>query len=324
MAYEIESHSTDQATPSKQPDILRAEPMVIDPYRMGSRSKAPSLNGQLDISKSTAAPQAREVTQAKPAAPSAPEDTVKLSPDASAVAKKEQQFRARQAQFEKERAAFESDKAELAQHRAFKQKLTQKDFAVLDGLVDYNDYSQFEVSKANGADPVQDEIKKLHSKVTDIEKRTQENVEKQYTAAVNERKIAAKKLIETSSDYPSIKKADALLPGGAHDVIVQHILDSWEENPDQELSIEQAAKEVEEVLQERAKLWASILEDTKPMEQPAPVKKPLPPLKTITNQVTASEATRAVKSFHDMNDHERYQEARKRAEEKLRTMSMGR
>ncbi len=44
-------------------------------------------------------------------------------------------------------------------------------------------------------------------KVAEIEKNSQENVEKQFEAAVQERRTAAKELVDQGTDYPKIKKA---------------------------------------------------------------------------------------------------------------------
>ena len=150
-----------------------------------------------------------------------------------------------------------------------------------------------------------------------MEKFSQENVSKQYEAAVSERRLAANKLVTEGDKFPRIKKA------GATEAVVQHILDTWEHD-NEELSVEQAAQEVEEILVEKAKEWAALLEEEKAaaeVEAPPSEKKQLPPInkpsvKTLTNQVTASDF-KPKKSFQGMSDSERWAEARRRAEERM-------
>ncbi len=315
MPFERESISDSSSTSlpaQSQPAIMREE-RTINPYQVrGKTPTAPPLSsiGQPDSNK-----EAPVETKETPL----PEETVKLSPQMAALARREQKFRQQQQELEKDKTLLKSEREELAQLRAMKEKLAQKDYSGLDGLVDYNDYSQYQINKLNGADPVQDEIKKLNSKISEIEKNAQDNVTKQFEAAVSERRLATTELVDNSPDFPRIKKAKA------HEAVVQHILDTWEHD-NEELSVAQAAKEVEEILVEKAKAWAALLEEEKKeeatqAEPEAEQKKQLPPLKkelrTLTNQVTASEFTRVKKSLHGLSDSERWAEARRRAEEKL-------
>lgn len=310
MAYEREAVAeSTSAIPTQAPSIMREE-RVLSPYRpAGPKSLAPLdavVSGQADTTKASVAEE-----------PKPTEDTVKLSPQVAALARKEQRFRQQQQELDKERAAIAAEKAEVADLRAMKAKLAAKDYSGLDDLVDYNEYSQHQVNKLNGIDPAQEAIKKLESKITDLEKTTQDNISKQFEAAVNERRIATKALVESNPDFARIKRA------GKEEAVVQHILDTWEHDS-QELSVEQAAKEVEEVLIEKAKKWAAILEEDKgaPAED---AKKQLPPLKpglkTLTNAVVAGDIKRPSKSLQHMSDSERWAEARKRAEEKLQANS---
>lgn len=288
------------------PEVFREE-RVMDPYLV----RAPRLN-----LKATEAPPQRSIGQSDtreslPVETRLTEETVKLSPQVAALARREQKFRSQQHQLEKDRAALTAEKLELAQIRTMKDKLQAKDYSAIDELVDYNEWSQYKVNKLNGADPVRDEIKRLNDKFNDLEKNTQDNVTKQFDAAVNERRIATKQLIEQGS-FPKIQKAKA------QEHVVQHILDTWEHDSE-ELTIEQAAKEVEEILIEKANQWRKLLEDEKEAEAD---KRPLPPLKpglrTLTNQVTSGDLKRPNKPLHLLNDADRYAEARRRAEERLR------
>jgi len=109
------------------------------------------------------------------------------------------------------------------------------------------------------------------------------------------------------------------------EAVVQHILDTWEHD-NIDLTPEQAAKEVEELLIERANEEYAKLSGLSKIKSKSAVvdeKKQLPPLKqgikTLTNNMTATgEIKRPAKSFQGMTDNERWAEARRRAEEKLK------
>jgi len=302
MSYELEAISSSNV-PTEALMPMR-EPRVINPYQSRMSLLQGQSIGQVDTVKEE---------QKAPEEIKAPEETVKLSPQVAALARREQKFRSQQQQLEKEKALIAQKEAEIAELRALKEKLAKKDYSGLDGLVDYNEYSQYQVNKLSGTDPVQEELKKLQGKISEIEKSAQEQLSMQSEAAVNERRIAVKALVEKSPEYSRIKKTNA------HEAVVHHIMDTWE-NDSIELSVEQAAKEVEELLLEKAKKWAALLEEEKPAPQ-VEEKKQLPPLKqglkTLTNQVTAGDMKRPERPLHFMNESERIAEARRRALEKL-------
>ncbi len=306
MSYSKEAISdSTPAVPTNAAPIMREE-AVYDPYAVKVKTPLGQPVGQPDTS-----------SGAKPEETKAPEETVKLSPAMAALARKEQKSRLLEKSLKEREAALEAKATKIAKLEAMEAKLAQKDYSALDDLVDYNEYSQYQVNKLNSNDPNAQALKKLESEVDGIKKAHQDNVTKQFEAAVSERRLAVKQLVETSADkFPGITKLKQ------QEAVVQHILDTWE-NDSEELSVEQAAKEVEDILEERAKHWASVLEIKKP-EDMAPKegeKKPLPAmkqgLKTITNQVTTGDIKRPVKSFQHMSDSERWAEARRRAEEKL-------
>lgn len=302
MSYERQAIADSASTPTvpaASPAVMREE-AVYDPYRV--KAKTP-LIGQPDT---TETPKAEEK---KPT-----EDAVRLSPQVAALARKEQRFRQQQQALEKDRATLASEKAELAQLRDLKAKLDAKDYSGLEGVVDYNDYSQYQIDKLNGSDPTQDALRAIQAKVDGIEKQSQAQVKRQFEAAVQERRIATEQLVDKSDQFPRIKKAKA------HEAVVQHILDTWEQDS-KELSVEDAAKEVEEVLLEKAKQWAALLEEEKkaPIEETKATLPPLKPgLKTLTNQVTTGDVKRPQRPLQHMSDSERWAEARRRAEEKLK------
>lgn len=300
MAYTKEAIAdTTTAIPTAPPAVMRDE-MVREPYSTRAQPKTPPV-GQENKGGDVA------LEETKPAA-----DTVTLSPQVAALARREQKFRQQQQELAAQKKTLEAEKAEIAQLKAMKEKLAAKDYSGLEGLVDYEAYTDYSIKKLNGTDPNQEALKKLETEMEGMKKTQQDSLNKQYEAAVNQRRVAVKELVETKEDFSRIKGM------GLQEAVVQHILDTFE-NDSLELSPEQAAKEVEELLLEKANQWAkfsSLKTSPEPDE-----KKQLPPLKqglkTITNQVTTGEINRPAKSFQHMSDQERWAEARRRAEERL-------
>jgi hypothetical protein len=296
MSYEVAAIDVPAGSPSPASQPIMREERILKPYD-------PKVSiGQYDKVERPSAP----------VEPRPTEDTVKLSPAAAALARKELKFRQQQQALEKERSSFEAQKAEFAQLRAMKEKLAAKDYSGLDGMVDYNDYSQYQLNKLQGADPRAEEINQLRGKTDSLEKMMQQNIETQFEAAVQERRTATAELVDKTDQFPRIKKAKA------HEAVVQHILDTWEHDS-KELTIDQAAKEVESILLEKARQWASLLEDEKQAVAEDP-RKSLPPLRqnlrTLTNQVTTSSAPQR-KSYSQMGESERWAAARESALQKL-------
>lgn len=316
MSYEREAMPDSvNVNPAAQAAPIMREERTLNPYQ-----PRPTSRGTPPPTYPTPPPPVGQADTTKETAALPTEEQVRLSPQVAALARREQKFRQEQAALAKEKAQMDAERAEIAQLKAMKEKLAAKDYSALDGLVDYNEYSQHAVNRLNGTDPVQEEIKKLNGKLSEFEKQAQENVTRQFEAAVQERRNAALDLVNKGDSFPSIKKANA------HEAVVQHIMDTWEHDS-KELSVEQAAKEVEEILLERARQWASLLEEKKAETTTTPTageKKQLPPLKpalkTLTNQVTAGDFGRP-RPLHMLSDNERWAEARRRAEAKLQSQS---
>lgn len=307
MAYEKEAVAPSTSAVASQPQVIR-EPVEIDPRaRSRQPALAPESTGQVDKGGTT------QAVETKPA-----EETVTLSPQMAALARKEQKNRQREQELKKQEEALVSERAEIADLKAMKARLAAKDYSGIESQVDYEAYTQYLLAKQNGTNPDQEALKKLEAKVEGVEKANTDFINKQFESAVNERRQAVTKLVEVDPTYASIKELKM------QEAVVHHILDTWETDS-KELSVEDAAKEVEEILLETANKWASLskLKKTEATDE----KKPLPPLKqglkTLTNQVTASEFKSTVKSLQNLSDGERWAEARRRAEEKLKQQTRG-
>jgi hypothetical protein len=302
MSYEV-SAVEGASAPAQSSPVMREE-RILSPYQI---REGKVTIGQYDKIERPAPEESRPT-----------EESVRLSPGAAALARKELKFRQQQQALEKEKASVAAERAELAQLRAMKEKLAAKDYSGVDGLVDYNEYSQYQLNKMQGADPRAEELNQLKGKTESLEKMMQDNIETQFNAAVAERRIATSELVDKSDQFPAIKRAEAK-GGKAKEAVVQHILDTWEHDS-KELTIEQAAKEVETVLLEEARKWSALLQDEQ--ATPEDPKKSLPPLKpslrTLTNQVTSGQMSPR-KSLASLSETERYAEARRRAIERLQT-----
>lgn len=313
MAYELSpivEGTNPVATPTSMPQMR--EEREVDPYK-AARLKAtipvnPPVSGQKIINSET-----KPVGSEEPGAPAA--ESVQLSPQVAALARKEQKFRSAEQEFKAKEKALEAERAEIAELKVLKAKLQAKDFSGIENLVGYDDYTKYLIEKTESLTPEQQALKALAQKVEGVEKAHNEDISKRFEAAVNDRRKAVTALVETDAAYSSIKELKL------QETVVQHILDTWE-NDGIDLSPEEAAKEVEAELVERAGRW-SALSKLKPKEPSEESKNELPPLKpvikTLTNNMAATgDIKRPVKSFQHMSESERYAEARRRAEERLK------
>lgn len=311
MPYEIESVAATvtpiDASITSSP-VMREE-KVVEPYRQRimKTPTAPEIGHQNTHDANVTA--SAEETSPKPA-----EETVTLSPQMAALARKEQAFRRQQQEFKAQLAAAQAQHAELTELRAMREALNTKDYSKIQELVPYNDYATWLIENGSQTTPEQQALKKLELEIEGVKANQSKDVEKRFEAAVAERRDAVKKLVETSQDFTSIKELEQ------QEAVVQHILDTWEED-EIELSVEQAAKEVEDELVRRGQKWASItkikgVSKTEDKRELPPLK---PGVKTLTNEMTIQgEVKSPRRSFQGLTDSERYAEARRRAEEKLK------
>ena len=164
-----------------------------------------------------------------------------------------------------------------------------------------------------GKDPRMDELDSVRSEIAALKAAQEKDVSQRFEQAVSQRRQAVKTLIASNDEFASIKELNA------EEAVVQHILDTWE-NDEIDLTPEEAAKEVEAALLEKASKWTA-LSKLKKNEPQAAAPKELPPLKsgmkTLTNNMASTgEPKRPTKPLHLMTDNERYAEAYRRAQEK--------
>jgi hypothetical protein len=303
MAYERSAIVETPNAPQHQAPAEMREERVINPYASRAARAAPAGPpvGQANTN------------ETQPVAePATPVETVRLSPQAAALARKELLFRQKEQKMSAELKAIEAERAEIAELKSLKQRLAADDYSGIEKLVNYEKYAQYLLNQQASADPQSQKLQAIESKLSEIEGTQKKDIELRHEAAIVQRKTAIAELLAKDETYSTVKALKR------EDAVLQHILDTWEHD-NEELSVEQAAKEVEELLYERAQRMAQIpkLKKAEPAAPAPEEKKTLPPLrpglKTLPNQATTTDIKRPLKPLSLMNESERYEEARRRA-----------
>lgn len=306
VPYEVEaiSPATTPVNSSVQDGGKLREERIFEPYRVKQKPvKAVQADTNVPASSDPAAEPAKTA------------ESVTLSPGMAALARKEQKFLQQQAHFKAQQKALETERAEIAELKAMKAKLAAKDFSGIEDQVPYDDYVKYLLNKQPQSEEAQ-RLSEISSRIEKIEGTQKQSLEDRMADAIETTRGAVKSVVESNAEFSSIKELKM------EEAVVQHILDSWDED-NVELSPEQAAKEVEELLVERAAKFAGLPKLKAAQTQPPAEEKKLPPLKegtaTLTNNMAATgEAKRPNRSYQGMTDSQRWAEARKRAEEKLK------
>ncbi len=307
MAYELANVESHQPTAPSAQSITREEKVIAmyddAPARLAKAmskvaGQAPGNN---------AAVITEGVTTEEPVKSGA---SLPLSPQLAALARKEQQLRKEQAAVKARELALDKERTEISDLKRIKAQIAAGDYSEAGKLIDYEKFTQAQLGK----DPKSEELERVRSEIAEIKAAQEKDIEERFNSAVNQRRTAVKALIATGDQFPAIKAKKA------EEAVVQHILDTWE-NDDVELTPEEAAKEVEAELLARASDWASLIKKQETVVQTE--KKELPPLKTgmktLTNDMASTgEIKRVTKPLHMMTESERYAEARARYEEKIK------
>lgn len=306
MSYEKSTIESNSAVPSAPTQQIKEE-RVVDPYAASTR---------LARAQEAVAGQTRTNEMSPVEEPTPTVETVTLSPQVAALARKEQRFRQQQQTLKQREAALAEREAKLGKLADLDSKLAAKDYSAIEDKVNYDEYTNYLLNKNANLTPDQQELKRLAAEMDSVKKANQDNISKQFEAAVEFRRKAVVSLVESNKDFKRIKGL------GAQEAVVQHILSTWEHD-EVDLSPEDAAKEVEELLKEKEAKWLSISKEDEPAIEAVDQKKPLPPLKsgvkTLSNNMAPTgDNKKPLKSLSQMNESERYAEARRRAEEKLK------
>lgn len=285
------------------PGLTPKEPEKVIPTRTVTTKPAKLDAGQ-------------QITNTSPAAESAPTaESVKLAPQLTAIARKEQAFRQREQALKERENAVASQIAEAEKFKQLKEKLTAKDYSEAEALgLNYEDYVKYQIDKQGEVDPRAEEIKALRQQVDALQKGTEQAAVEQFETTVEEYRKETAKLVSEDPRFSTIKGLKA------EEAVIQLILDTFNEEVDEkgnpiELTILEAAELVEKQLEERGKVFTS-LPKFKPVIEDVP-RRTLPrPMvgKTLTNDMTAGTNNRPNVSLYKMSEAERYAEARRRVE----------
>lgn len=253
----------------------------------------------------------QQVTNSSPAAESATtEESVRLSPQLSAIARKEQAFRQREQTLKDREKAIEAKLAQADKYESLESKIKSKDYSEAEALgLTYEEYTKYVLEKQAGEDPQAAEIKALRAKIEAIEKGSEEQAAAQFGETIAEYKKEIGKLVSEHPDFSSIKELKK------EDAVLQLILDTFEQD-DEELTVMEAAQLVEDQL---VKMGETFTKLPKLKKEDEPQRRALPrPVvgTTLTNDMTASSEKRPYKSLQNLSEAERYAEARRRVLER--------
>lgn len=235
-------------------------------------------------------------------------ESVKLSPQLSALARKEQAFRQRELALKQKEKDLESKLANADQYEQLKTKFGAKDFSEAEKLgLNYEEYTKYRLDQIGGEDPQAKFNQELKAELEGMKKAQVERDEREFEETKGAYVTEIAKLVQSNADFSSIKELKQ------EPAVLQLILDSWEEDGE-EVSVEQACKDIEDFLVNEAKKLTSITK-LKPQAETVPERKLPPPRSgvTLTNNMQPSNTTvTADKPLQNMSDQERYAEARRR------------
>lgn len=253
------------------------------------------------------------ITNNSPVAESTtPVESVRLSAQVSAIARKEQAFRQRELALKEREKAMESRLAGGDKYETLKEKLNAKDYAEAEALgLNYEDYVKYVLEKQGGEDPVQNELKALRAELETFKKGTEESATQAYEETVSEYKKEIARMVLDNPEFSSIKELKR------EDAVLQVILDTFEEDGE-ELTISEAAKLVEEQLVTYGKAFIALPKFKKEegtVDQQRTLPRPIVG-KTLTNDMTVNSEKKPFKSLQYLSEAERYAEARRRVLER--------
>lgn len=247
-----------------------------------------------------------DIQQEETSAPS-----IALSPQLTAIARRQQKLQQEIQTFREERAQWERDKADYIPKSGFKAKAQLNAVEAFKDLgTDYEELTQLLLAQSQGDDPV----KALQAEFQKMKATQEENTNKQYDATLKQYKAEAMSLVSKDP-----KKYFLIDKEQAHDAIVQHIVATWEEDPDQVLSVDEAANDIEAFLREEAKKKKALIEELEGPKEPvqAQPEKKLPPprsgVRTLTQQVEST-PTRTYNQYQHLSMKERIAQSIARAQ----------
>ncbi len=255
--------------------------------------------------------QANSIEKEKAPDSGEPEKSVTLSPQISAIARKEAAQRQREFALKKREQELEAKLAKAEKYDQLTAKIANKDYSAADELgLTYDEHLKYELNK-KAPDPAEQRYKKVEDELAALKKAQEDQTVKEYQANQGLWKKEITQLVKGNEAFPEINFAGA----EAEAAVLQHINDSFDED-ETELSAEEAAKEIEAYLADRAlKLAESPTVKKKYEAAPKVLGPPKTSPKTITQNMTVTSQKPASKPFHLMSESEQIAEAYRRVQE---------
>ncbi len=239
----------------------------------------------------------------------APAESVKLSPQLSAIARKEQAFRQREFAIQQREKDLEAQLAEAQQFKELKTKMGAKDFSEAEKLgLNYDEYVKYKLDQANGEDPQAKATLELKSEIEKMKKEQKDRDEREFEDTKSAYATEIAKLVQSNPEFSSIKELKR------EDAVLKLILDAWEEDGE-EMTVEQACKDIEDFIVEQGKKMTELTKFKAKPEAERKLPPPRPSVNTLTNNMLPpSGEPKPTVSLSDLSESERYAEARRRVQ----------
>lgn len=247
------------------------------------------------------------------AVPAAKEESLTLSPKVSALARKEQAQRQREQALKQREQDLAQKLQDAEKYHKLKASLANKDYSSAEEElgISYEEYTNHLLSRQQGKNPEEERYTKLEKELSSLKKNQEEQSVKEYQANQSLWKAEISNIVKNNEDFSTIREL------GAEDIVLQHVNDSFEEDGI-ELTAEEAAKEIEAALVERAEKFASVskiksklAEASKPVLGAPKASSP----KTITQNMTMTSQAPSRRPFHLLSESEQIAEAYRRVQE---------
>lgn len=307
MSYSVESLDVapiQNPTGPKQFDLPSKEFVGYDPKGMTSITGSPIERPDPAIQK-----QENNAEAVAEIETPAPEESVKLSPQLTALARKEQAQRKREQALIQREKALEAKLADAEKYSQLKAKVAANDYSAADELgITYEGLTKYEIDKQSKLSPEEQRVRQVEEKLSAMEKAREEDTVKEYEHNQSLWKAEIAKVVTENPEFSTIKEL------GLEAMVLQHVNDSFEEDGI-ELTAEQAAKEIEEEAVARAEKFSSVSKIKNKVVEPQKVLgAPKTSPKTITQNMTVTSAATKPKPFHLMSESEQIAEAIRRVQ----------
>lgn len=216
----------------------------------------------------------------------------RLSPQFAALARKEKALRAEANKLKSERETWMQEQGKFkGSDYVPKERLQREAIQVLNEMgMSHDQIAQMLLSQPTAQDPripgLLAKIEELQNQTNKIDSTLNDSQAKAVEGAINQIRNEAKILIDSDAAYETIKASDGL------ESVVEHIKRTYEEDG-VFLSVEDAAKEVEDALVEQAIRLAGLSKVKQKLQPPVEEQKlqqirQSQPIKTLTHDMTSA------------------------------------